>query len=196
MRSTKYTFSVGIEKLAETGARAVSRPFCYVSGMEFEPSRFLDFRVGAMAGRRIMDEHSITFEEHAKDEDVRRISEGLGKYNLEQTGRDDFRKLNVFVRDNDDEIIGGVIGGTYWGWLYVDLLWIDERVRHLGYGRKLLEAAEAEAIKRGCTQVFLDTFSFQARPFYEKHGYIVFGTLKDFPPGHERYFLQKTLSQN
>lgn len=148
------------------------------------------------AGWRMMDEHSITFEEHAKDEDVRRISEGLGKYNLEQTGRDDFRKLNVFVRDNDDEIIGGVIGGTYWGWLYVDLLWIDERVRHLGYGRKLLEAAEEEAIKRGCTQVFLDTFSFQARPFYEKHGYTVFGTLKDFPPGHERYFLQKTLSQN
>ncbi|MGI8655879.1 MAG: GNAT family N-acetyltransferase [Pyrinomonadaceae bacterium] len=143
-----------------------------------------------------MGGHSITFEEHAKDEDVRRISEGLGKYNLEQTGRNDFRKLNIFVRDGDGEIIGGVIGGTYWGWLYVDLLWIDERARHLGYGRKLLVAAEEEAIKRGCTQVFLDTFSFQARPFYEKHGYTVFGKLKDFPPGHERYFLQKTLSED
>jgi len=142
-----------------------------------------------------MDEHSITFEEHASDEDMRRISEGLGKYNLEQIGKDDFRKLNVFIRDdNNNAILGGIIGGTYWSWLYIDLLWIDESVRHLGYGRKLLAAAEEEAIRRGCTRVFLDTFSFQARPFYEKHGYIVFGELKDFPPGHARYFLQKTLS--
>ncbi len=141
-----------------------------------------------------MDEHSITFEEHAKDEDVRRVSGGLDKYNVEQTGGLDFRKLNIFVRDSDGEIIGGLVGGTYWGWLYIDLLWIDEPVRHLGYGRKLLKAAEEEAVKRGCTQVFLDTFSFQARPFYEKHGYTVFGELKDFPPGHARYFLHKTLS--
>ncbi len=140
-----------------------------------------------------MAEHSITFEEHATDTDVRRIGEGLDKYNLEQTGRSDFRKLNIFIRNSDGTILGGVIGGTYWGWLYIDLLWIDEKVRGEGYGRKLLVAAEEEAIRRGCTQVFLDTFSFQARPFYEKHGYIIFGELKDFPPGHNRYFLQKTL---
>ncbi|MFN2453316.1 MAG: GNAT family N-acetyltransferase [Pyrinomonadaceae bacterium] len=139
------------------------------------------------------EEYSISFEEHADDADVRRIGEGLGKYNLEQTGRDDFRKLIVFVRDEANRILGGVVGGTYWGWLYIDLLWIDENLRHKGYGRKMLAAAEEEAIKRGCTQVFLDTFSFQARPFYEKHGYTVFGELKDFPPGHNRYFLQKTL---
>jgi len=146
-----------------------------------------------ITGSRIMAEHSLTFEEHAKDEDMRRIGEGLGKYNLAQTGRDDFRRLNIFVRDSDSAILGGVIGGTYWGWLYIDLLWIDESVRRAGYGRKLLKAEEA--INRGCTQVFLDTFSFQARPFYEKHGYTIFGELKDFPSGHSRYFLQKTLRQ-
>lgn len=143
-----------------------------------------------------MNEHRITFEEHATDKDVQRIGEGLDKYNLEQTGRNDFRKLNIFIRDDSDEIVGGVIGGTYWGWLYVDLLWLDESVRRKSYGQKLLAAAEEEALRRGCTQVFLDTFSFQARPFYEKHGYTVFGELKDFPPGHKRYFLQKTLSPN
>ncbi len=168
--------------------------FVMLAVWNFERSRRFDFRVWAFPVSRIMaEEHSITFEEHAKDEDVRRIGEGLGKYNLAQTGRDDFRKLNIFVRDSDGAILGGVIGGTYWGWLYIDLLWIDESVRRAGYGRKLLKAAEEEAINRGCTQVFLDTFSFQARPFYEKHGYTIFGELKNFPPGHSRCFLQKTL---
>lgn len=42
--------------------------------------------------------------------------------------------------------------------------------------------------------LYLDTFDFQARPFYERHGYEVFGTLDDYPPGHSRFFLRKDLA--
>ena len=88
---------------------------------------------------------------------------------------------------------GGCIGRTYWGWLEIEYLAVAPELRRLGYGAKLLAAIEAEAIKRGCHSAYLDTFSFQARPFYEKQGYHVFGTLENFPPGHERYFLTKKL---
>jgi GNAT superfamily N-acetyltransferase len=77
----------------------------------------------------------------------------------------------------------------------VSALWVADAVRRHGHGGRLLAAAEAYALERGCIGVFLDTFSFQARPFYERHGYCVFATLADCPPGHESYFLQKRLKQ-
>jgi len=53
---------------------------------------------------------------------------------------------------------------------------------------------EQAARQRGCQYAHLDTFSFQARPFYEDLGYTVFGTLDDYPPGHQRFFMQKALT--
>lgn len=102
--------------------------------------------------------------------------------------------LLVIARDDDGQFAGGLDGATYFGWLYVENLAVAEHQRGQGIGSSLLRAAEAEAMHRGCTHAYLDTFSFQARPFYEKHGYKVAGTLEDFPKGHARYFLQKRLS--
>lgn len=97
------------------------------------------------------------------------------------------------VRAPDGEVLGGVISETYWDWLYVNLMWLREDVRGQGYGQRLLALAEAEARQRGAEYAYLDTFSFQAPEFYKKQGYEVFGTLENFPPGHQRYFMRKAL---
>ncbi|NTU64122.1 MAG: GNAT family N-acetyltransferase [Chloroflexi bacterium] len=76
---------------------------------------------------------------------------------------------------------------------YIDLLWLKEELRGRGYGHRLLMLAEDEARQRGATHAYMDTFSFQAPDFYQRHGYQVFGELKDFPHGHQRYFLTKQL---
>jgi GNAT superfamily N-acetyltransferase len=65
-------------------------------------------------------------------------------------------------------------------------------LRGRGVGRELMAQAEARAVERGCHAAWLDTFSFQARGFYEKLGYEEFGTL-DYPPIHKRYFMKKLL---
>jgi len=80
-----------------------------------------------------------------------------------------------------------------WSWLQVSLVWLDEPRRRAGLGSRLLAALEAAAIERGCTQAHLDTFSYQARPFYERHGYRVFATLEDYPTGQQRFFMRKSL---
>ena len=72
-------------------------------------------------------------------------------------------------------------------------MWLREDVRRHGFGSRLLTQAEDEARKRGAKNVYLDTFSFQAPEFYKKHGYRIFGELKDFPVGHQRFFLMKEL---
>ena len=92
-----------------------------------------------------------------------------------------------------DEIVGGLYGMTWSSHLWVELLFVPESMRGIGIGRKLMAQAEAEAVRRGCRTVVLDTFSFQAPGFYERLGYSVFGTLHDCPPGHSRFYLTKQL---
>jgi ribosomal protein S18 acetylase RimI-like enzyme len=75
-------------------------------------------------------------------------------------------------------------------------LWVDERVRRRGLATRLMAAAERYAIAKGCTDAFLETFSFQARPFYERLGYKVFGTLEEYPKGHRQFYLTKRLRRS
>lgn len=122
------------------------------------------------------------------------ILAGIIAYNDSQAGvPSGHRLLAVLVKDEDGKVLGGLWGATGWQWLFVHLLWLPETLRGGGLGRDLLRRAETEAMARGCGNVWLDTYSFQARGFYEKLGYTVFGTLEGYPPGHCRYFLQKRL---
>lgn len=99
--------------------------------------------------------------------------------------------LDVYLTDASGQVVGGLVGFTVWGWLYVDNLWLDAPLRKRGFGTRLMQAAEVAARRRGCTHAHLRTFSFQARGFYEKLGYRVIGQLDDYPPGASFYWLRK-----
>ena len=121
------------------------------------------------------------------------IGGGIHNDNTLQVGESNEQNLCFVLQGPDREIVGGVIGSTYWGWLFINLMWVKDEFRGRGYGYRLLKRVEDETRGRGVKHVYLDTFSFQALAFYKKHGYQVFGELKDFPPGHQRYFLTKDL---
>ena len=121
------------------------------------------------------------------------IREALFEFNRKKVGDDGHTPLNIIEYDADGNIIGGILGGTYWGWMYVDILWVHEDHRGKGIGSKLLTEAETEAKARGCHHVHLDTMSWQAPKFYEKHGYSVIGILPDIPKGNQKYLLMKAL---
>ena len=124
------------------------------------------------------------------------IVEPLVEFNNSRLGRREAnRPLVILLSDPDsDEILGGLHGATMFSYLWIDLLFIPESMRGIGIGRKLMAQAEAEALHRGCHAVTLDTFSFQARGFYERLGYSVFGILDDCPPGQSRFYLTKRLA--
>jgi ribosomal protein S18 acetylase RimI-like enzyme len=121
------------------------------------------------------------------------IGGGIHNYNIQQAGEPDEQNLCFVLRSPDQEIVGGIIGATHWDWFYINLMWIREDLRGRGFGHRLLTLAEDEARQRRAKNAYLDTFSFQAPGFYQKHGYRVFGELPDFPVGHQRYFLTKQL---
>lgn len=103
------------------------------------------------------------------------------------------RLLVIPLRDDNGSVAGGLWGGTSFEWLHVQMLFVPEQLRGLGVGGALMALAEAEARARGCRGAHVDTFSFQAAPFYRKLGYTLFGVLQDCPPGHDRLFFQKRL---
>jgi GNAT superfamily N-acetyltransferase len=138
--------------------------------------------------------YRISLEEQSLDADVKVVWDGLMAFNDEHAGEDNHRDLRVFLRDQDGKVVGGLLGDTFWNWLNVHILWPQEPARLQGWGSRLLAEAEQEAIRRGCAWAMLDTLSFQARPFYEKHGYSVYAELADFPPPHSRYFMKKRLA--
>ncbi len=140
-------------------------------------------------------ELSIALETSPSSEDIRAVEQGLAGYNHHHAPEDGYLPLNIFLRRSDGAISGGLLGDTYWGWLYIRILWIDDAFRGKGLGSRLMNLAEEEAVRRGCHHVHLDTMSFQAQPFYEKLGYSVFGVLDDLPAGHSRIFLKKQLTE-
>ena len=117
---------------------------------------------------------------------------GLIAYNVKAVGKIDYRPLTLTVNDKR-AIVGGLVGETYFGWMFASLFWVSEKYRGKGWGKSLMESAEKEARKRGVRQVYLDTFSFQARGFYERLGYRAFGQIDDYPPGETRFFLSKRI---
>jgi GNAT superfamily N-acetyltransferase len=138
-----------------------------------------------------MDEEYRVIRAEKPEWDV--IGPAISAYNSQQAGDDNARRVCYVVRGPGEEIVGGVIGVVYWDWFSIDLMWVREDLRGRGFGHQLLALAEDEARERGARHAHLDTFSFQAPEFYKKHGYRVFGELRDFPAGHQRYYLAKAL---
>lgn len=135
----------------------------------------------------------LTVESAPDPEDVRQIWDGLRGFNTLYAGPANHQTLAVFVKDEGGELAGGLLGDTYWRWLRIDALWLRDDLRGSGWGRRVMAAAEAEALRRGCRHAYVDTHEFQAPGFYEVLGYRRWGVLEDFPTGYRRIFYRKDL---
>ncbi|GJG85942.1 blasticidin S-acetyltransferase [Gemmatimonadetes bacterium T265] len=126
---------------------------------------------------------TLTISADLRPGDREAVVDGLVAYNAAHDFPWPWRNLDLVLRDGAGAVLGGALGEINAGWCFLKALWVDERLRGRGHGRRLLAAVEAAARGRGCLGVYLDTYSFQARPFYERAGYRVFGALPDHPPG-------------
>lgn len=130
-------------------------------------------------------------------DDLQTISLGLQSHNTKFIGGvavEDALKFAVFAKDNAGKVIGGIRAVALWDWVNIEVIWVDEKARGAGIGRQLLEKAEAFAMEKDFFFVSLETASFQAREFYEKQGYEVFGELEDYPKGHKMFYMKKELT--
>ncbi len=136
---------------------------------------------------------TITEEETRSPEVLETVKAGMRRHTESQVPWEEYQDVTILVRDADGRLIGAGLGETGRGWLHISVVWVDESARGGGVGSRIVRAMEGLAINRGCHAGYLNTFSYQARPFYEKLGYAVFGTLHNYPPGHQRFFMSKEL---
>jgi GNAT superfamily N-acetyltransferase len=125
--------------------------------------------------------------------EVQYLEDRLYEFNSAAIGITDGEWLAIFVRDADDRIVAGICGNTWGGCAEIRQFWVEEARRQQGLGTRLLGAAEHEARRRGCRQMVLMTFSFQAPAFYAKHGFEVVAVVDDHPHGHKNMLLRKRL---
>lgn len=138
---------------------------------------------------------TIRMTQTQSEEEATQLRNKLIEYNKAYLGEDlRYEPLCHLLWNEGGDLVGGISGSTFMDLLRIDLLWLDDSLRGLGYGKQLLESAETFGREHGCRLVILDTFSFQAPEFYKRQGYEVFGTVTDaLMKGVERYYFTKVL---
>lgn len=126
-------------------------------------------------------------------DDVQFIEDRIDEFNISHTGITDARLLSIVLRDDDDRIVAGVYGWTWGRCCEIRTLWVHEQLRDLGVGTRLMLTVQAEAERRGATQIVLSTHSFQAPDFYHRLGFEPVGVVHDYPQGHTSIHLRKRL---
>ena len=124
---------------------------------------------------------------------AQRLLDEINKFNADATGITEFHEILSVETDDRGEVLGGVYAWIWGGTCWIQALWVREDMRRQGLGSRLLAAAEAEARRHGCQQLALDTHTFQAPRFYERHDFEVVGVLDDYPTGHSKLLLRKPL---
>jgi len=127
-------------------------------------------------------------------ETIRAFKQGVDEFNFAAVGPDGYAPIWIIGRDHSGAVQAGAHGHISWTWLFLDWLWVAAAHRGNGLGAQLLLRTEALAHAHGCSEVYLNTFSFQAPGFYLRHGYREIGRLVGVPPGHDRIWFSKRLS--
>lgn len=127
-------------------------------------------------------------------DDFETICSGIRAYNLQHLPSGEVTRIGCFVRDEEGKMVGGLTGNLFANTVFVEFLWLDENHRKGGLGTQLMQRLEAEVKPKGITDLYLDTFSFQALGFYLKLGFEKVGEYRGFPAeGISKYFLQKRI---
>lgn len=136
---------------------------------------------------------TLELDEDPNAENLRTVVDGVRAFNKSIIGHGPPRPVASFLRDEEGRIVGGAHGELWGRSVHIAAMWVDESQRGKGQGSALLTAVEDYAAANGCTVAFVETTSFQARPFYENLGYRVFGELEGIGEGVTLFFLRKDL---
>jgi GNAT superfamily N-acetyltransferase len=135
--------------------------------------------------------------EKSTDEESDLVDKGINQYNSSKvpfTQEPTFVSIDRVIKGLNGEILAGINSELYcWNCFYIQMLWVREDLRKNGYGSALLNEVEKIAKEKECKLIHLDTFDFQAKDFYLKHGYEIFGVLEDCPLEHKRYYMKKNI---
>ena len=144
-----------------------------------------------MLDNPLLPEFAWVLSERPNEKDVQMLRQHLRDFNVTRANSQEGYGIAIFLRDDKDQIVAGISGWLWGECLEIDYLWVQETIRAQGIGKRLVLALEEAAVVRGCHQITLETFSFQAPEFYQKLGYSVFGVIEGFGNRYRKFYMQK-----
>jgi putative oxidoreductase len=141
----------------------------------------------------MMTTPELVIETDPSPEQIQYLEDRIYQFNAGVTRITDGEWLAIFVRDDAGRVLAGIAGATWGGTCEIRQFWVEESERRRGLGTRLLAAAEREARRRGCTQIVLQSFSFQAPAFYARHGFTTVTAMEGYPRGHRNLLMRKRL---
>lgn len=131
--------------------------------------------------------------ENRESKKTQELGNLIRAYNQSKREPSKSEPLNIYVEDEQGNLIAGMVAETFGHWLEIEYLYVQEDFRGQGIGSNILNRAEKEARERKCKYSFVNTYQFQAPDFYKKHGYEEVFALKEYPYTGERYYYTKAL---
>lgn len=139
-------------------------------------------------------DYRISFETNPKSEEIQLLNDGISAHAKQKKGMSQLKLFAFFIRDENEEILGGCNCCNLYGCLYIDQLWVKESLRGKGYGTQLVQKAEALAKENKCNFITVNTFDWEALDFYKKLGFYVEFERRGFDKNSIFYFLRKDLA--
>lgn len=146
-----------------------------------------------MQDKSLVPESAWVVNDHPEEQDIQNLRRHLHAYNVASAKSREGYSLAIFLHNKQSQLLAGISGWLWGECLEIDYLWVHETWRGQGIGKRLVRTLEDEAVTRGCRQITLETFSFQAPEFYRHIGYSVFGVISGFGNGHQKFYMQKRL---
>jgi ribosomal protein S18 acetylase RimI-like enzyme len=142
-----------------------------------------------LSGAIVFGNVAIDVHDDLPEAESRVVGAGLEAFNVAAAALQEVRPLTSFARLPTGELVGGAIARTWGRCCEVREVWVDETHRGRGIGSRLMRAVERRAAERGCSTFYLETWSFQARAFYERLGYAVRLAIEGYAPGIAKYVM-------
>ncbi|STY78953.1 N-acetyltransferase GCN5 [Legionella wadsworthii] len=137
----------------------------------------------------------LSFLENPDPDDVQILTNRIKAYAKQQRGFESLDFFACFIREADNSIVGGCSGGTLYGGLHVDNLWVSESIRHQGWGTKLMQETLKYGSEKGCAFATVNTMDWEAIEFYKKLGFELEFERHGFQKNSIFYFLRKELQE-
>ncbi|HFL3396256.1 TPA: GNAT family N-acetyltransferase [Legionella pneumophila] len=138
----------------------------------------------------------LSFAENPNPDDVQVLTNGIKAYAKQERGFESLDFFACFIRDADNAIVGGCSGGTLYGGLHIDNLWVSEPIRHQRWGTKLMHAALKYGQEKNCAFATVNTMDWEAIEFYKKLGFKLEFEQHGFQKNSVFYFLRKEFKQS
>jgi ribosomal protein S18 acetylase RimI-like enzyme len=137
--------------------------------------------------------YRFEYQQEPIQEDEQILFEGINDEAVLKKKMNRITSFGIFIKDAYGTVLGGLNGVTYYGCLYVDMLWLKEELRHQGLGKKLMVEAEKIGYERRCSFATVNTMDWEALSFYQKLGYAIEFTRVGYLKESKMYMLRKML---